>query len=95
MFREIVRPKSLIKLRHSTPDLTNHSLKDVKVRFSEEEKWLVMERGRILVAVNLAEKTIQLPIAAGAKMLLLSDAGIASLGEAVTLPPDSVVILST
>ncbi len=87
--------KKLIHLRHVTPDLTNDSLKEVKVRFSEEEKWLTMERGHTFVAVNLAEKAIQLPVATGVRVLLQSDPGIAVLGETVSLPPDSIAILTT
>ncbi len=86
--------RQLIALRHATPDLTNPDLRRVKVRFSEEQKWLVMERGSVTVAFSLAPKPIQIEICPGSSIVLASSPD-ARLGENnLTLPPDAVAVLN-
>ncbi len=90
--------RKLIALRRSTPELNDGSLENVEVRFEEEEKWLTMRRGRILVAANFAEKAVALPVERGAEILLKSAEGI-GLGivrgeKELRLLPDSVAILA-
>src|SRR6202044_3347472 len=64
--------RKLIALRHALPDLTNADLSHVQVRFSEEEKWLVMERGSVTVAFSLAPNPIQLEVRPGSTIALAS-----------------------
>ena len=84
----------LIALRRSTPELNDGSLDNVDVRFDEQEKWLTMRRGTILVAVNLAEQVVDLQVPEGAEILLKSTEEVAVVAEVLKLSPDSVAILS-
>jgi maltooligosyltrehalose trehalohydrolase len=45
--------KQLITLRKSHPELTDGSLKEMTVEYSEDEKWLAMRRGSLEIVVNL------------------------------------------
>ncbi len=85
--------KRLIALRHSTPDLNDPDLSHVHVRVSEEEKWLVMERGSVTVAFSLAAKSLQIQIRPSSDILLASSPEIHRDGATLTLPPDSIVVL--
>jgi maltooligosyltrehalose trehalohydrolase len=86
--------KRLIALRRSTPDLNDPDLGHIHVRYSEEQKWLVMERGALTIAFSLAEKTVQVEVQ-GSTLVLGSDKQIQIANRAITLPPDSVAVLTT
>jgi maltooligosyltrehalose trehalohydrolase len=86
--------RKLIALRRATPDLNDGSLENVEVRFDEQEKWLTMRRGAILVAVNLAEQVVDLPVTEGAAVLLKSAEEFAVVAERLRLSSDSVAILT-
>ncbi len=86
--------RQLIALRRSTAGLADGRLDRVRVRFDEQARWLVVERGQLRVAANLGEteQKVDLGEGAGACLLLASHDGIALESGAVTLPPDSVAI---
>jgi maltooligosyltrehalose trehalohydrolase len=86
--------RTLIAFRHANHDLTNPDLTLVHVRFSEEEKWLVMERGSVTVAFSLAQDPVQLQVRPGSSIALRSATDIDLNGSALTLPPDSVALLT-
>jgi maltooligosyltrehalose trehalohydrolase len=65
------------------------------VTFSEEEHWLWMRRGSIIVACSIAEQPRTIPIHSPGKLILTSDDGIVIAGDSVTLPPDSVAVIRT
>jgi hypothetical protein len=77
-----------------TPLLTDGVLESVNVRFNETEQWLVLERGPITVACNLAARPRELDLPAGRQQLQLrSQAEVPVANGKVTLPPDSVAVL--
>jgi maltooligosyltrehalose trehalohydrolase len=86
--------KDLIRLRRSRAEFTDGNLNVVKVRFSEEAQWLVLERGRLRTACNLGQAAVELEIGSGARLLLASDESIAMDGTNLKLGPDSVAVLS-
>jgi maltooligosyltrehalose trehalohydrolase len=86
--------RKLIALRHATPDLTNPDLTQVHIRFSEEEQWLIMERESVTVAFSLAQNPIQLEVRSGSTIVLASSPDIGLNANNLTLPPDSVVVLT-
>jgi maltooligosyltrehalose trehalohydrolase len=86
--------KKLIAFRHANPSLANGSLEEVDVQFDEEQKWLTMRRGTIILALNLAETTLSLCVPQGAKLTIGSANAISVEQGKVTLPPDSVAILT-
>jgi maltooligosyltrehalose trehalohydrolase len=86
--------RRLIALRHATPDLTDPDRSRVHVRFSEEAKWLVMERGSVTLAVSIAKNPVALQVRAGSSIALASSPGMQLSNNSLTLPPDSVAILN-
>jgi maltooligosyltrehalose trehalohydrolase len=86
---------ALIGLRRSWPDLTDGRLPRVGVAYDEDARWLVVHRGRIAVACNLAPETQTLPLpGAAAGVLLASEPGFVFAGETVTIAGESVAILT-
>jgi maltooligosyltrehalose trehalohydrolase len=86
--------KDLIRLRRSRSELSDGNLNVVKVRFSEDAQWLVLERGRARIACNLGQGPVELEIGSGATLLMASDESIALNGTNLKLGPDSVAVLS-
>ena len=85
--------RQLIALRKATPDLLDGDLDKVRVRFSQDEQWLAMERGQVTAAFSLAKKASELAVRAGSNLALASDARVNLQGDKLTLPPDSIAIL--
>lgn len=86
--------RQLIALRRSTPDLTDPDLSHVHVRFSESEQWLAMERGSVTVVFSLASNPVQIEVRPGSAITLASSPGIHLDTNSLTLPPDTVVVLT-
>ncbi len=85
--------RNLIALRKAHPDLTNGSLEEIQVEYSEDEKWLVLRRGSLEVAANLGDYPLQRYLSAGASMLLASDSAIKLEQASLIVPQDTVAIL--
>ncbi|MBS2963416.1 malto-oligosyltrehalose trehalohydrolase [Actinocrinis puniceicyclus] len=99
--------RRLIALRHSEPDLYDPGLARVRVAFDEAERWLVLTRGRIRVAVNLADAARSVPLDRPVESVLLASdegagaqqpheertAAVRSSGDSVRLPAESVAIV--
>ncbi len=83
----------LIRLRRSFPSLTDGRLDAVEVRCGEDSKWMIVQRGKIVVACNFDAEVKELKVADGAKLLLHSDADTAVQGTTLTLPAETVAIL--
>jgi maltooligosyltrehalose trehalohydrolase len=87
--------KKLIAFRRTTSDLTDPDLTHVHARYSEEKKWLILERSSVTIAVSLAAHPIQLNIRADSAIALASSSGITLHENRLTLPPDSVAVLTS
>ena len=85
--------RKLIELRHSTPCLNNGEPGNTAVAYSEEQKWIRMTRGSIVVACNLNGETQSVPIDRSAKLMFGSRNDVAVEEDRLNLPPDSVAIL--
>ena len=85
--------RQLIHLRRSTPSLNYGEPGNAVVKFNEEEKWLCMRRGSILVACNIAADERFVPNGGKAEIVLASKSEVQLEELTVKLPPDSVVIL--
>lgn len=83
----------LIQLRRSTPCLNNGEPGNTAVMFSEEQHWISMKRGSILVTCNIASCDRTMPIAADSHLIVASNPGVLSQDRAIKLPPNSVAIL--
>jgi maltooligosyltrehalose trehalohydrolase len=85
--------RQLIALRNSTPSLNDGEAGNTVVSFSEEQRWLTMRRGGILVVFSVSTTDQSLPIPASAELLLASHHGVRIESGSVTLPSESVAIL--
>ncbi|VBB44504.1 Malto-oligosyltrehalose trehalohydrolase [uncultured Desulfatiglans sp.] len=86
--------RSLIALRRSEPDLRAGARPGVS--FSEEEGWLSVRRGNVLVLCNLGAAARRIPLPSGAPryVLLASCSSDVQLSVAdATLMPETVVVL--
>ena len=66
--------KQLIALRKSRPELRDGSFERVEVEFDEDEKWLSMQRGGIVVLFTLNAEGYEAEVEDGVNLLLNSDA---------------------
>ena len=87
--------KRLIELRRSESALRDGDLSKINVQFSESARWLVVERGPIVVACNLAAETQTVPLAGSYGIQMKSEPGCGSATAGVTLPGKSVAILKS
>jgi maltooligosyltrehalose trehalohydrolase len=85
----------LIRLRREVPALADGRPERVQVSFDETARWLVMRRGSVAVACNLASATqhVATGLDAQAQLLLASESGVTMIDGEVWLPPDSVAIV--
>lgn len=86
--------RDLLALRRRTPDLTDGRLGRVEVAFSEEERWILVRRGGVDIVANLAPRPLALPVRAGATIRLVSDAEAGVSDSELSLPQESVAILT-
>jgi maltooligosyltrehalose trehalohydrolase len=87
--------RQLIALRRRLPQLTDPRRDRLEVSFDEEARWLMLRRGGVIAAANLAERRASLAIDRGASLLLASDPEVRVSATEVSLPADSVAILAT
>jgi maltooligosyltrehalose trehalohydrolase len=84
--------RALISLRRREPDLADPRLTVVSVDFDERARWLVIRRGAVRIAVNLADHPQTVPVDR-LRSILLSSHDVAEHGEGgLRLPADSVAI---
>lgn len=87
--------KRLIRLRRSTPELCNGRMDEVATRCDETKRWLVVERGPWSIACNLGASPAEVALGEGNHDLVAaSESGVLLSSSTVSLPPDSVAILS-
>ena len=87
--------RALIRLRRTTPCLNNGARGNVCVTFSEEEGWLRMERGNITVLSNLGAAERIFPVPQSSVLELTSHKAVRIVGNTISLPRDSIAVLST
>jgi maltooligosyltrehalose trehalohydrolase len=86
--------KQLIHLRRSELPLSDGRLGEVRTDFSEEERWLTVERGPWTIACNMSSKPVSVRLREGTHQLVLaSEVGITGTSPTVALPANSVAIL--
>ncbi len=86
--------RRLIQLRRAEPALSDGRLECVVTRHHEHERWLVVERGPICLACNLAPQPQSIPIRAGTRQLLMASHPPCEMHSGqVNLPPDSIAIM--
>jgi maltooligosyltrehalose trehalohydrolase len=86
--------RRLIALRRGSASLNDGTPGQTKASFDEDKKWLVMERGMVTVMCNLGTETVELENPRGLPLLMASRADVEVAGDGVTLPPDTLAVLS-
>jgi maltooligosyltrehalose trehalohydrolase len=85
----------LIAMRRARPELTDPRLDRVRVRYDEQARWLVAERGRLRVAASLGPAAQRLPLSGRGAAVLAASAPVALDGDAVTMPPTAFAVIET
>lgn len=93
--------RTLLALRRAEPDLTDPDLTHTRVTFEEDDgaaRWLVLRRGRLRIAVNLArERTATIPLRTPGGRLLAAwhpDQRPPSAKGLLRLPPESAAVVA-
>jgi maltooligosyltrehalose trehalohydrolase len=89
--------RSLLALRQSRPELTDPRLDQVRVEYSEDERWIVTHRGPLRIVANLADADARLPVGRAAPgppgVLLASDKGVLVESGVIVMPPASFAVV--
>ncbi|TAN22337.1 MAG: malto-oligosyltrehalose trehalohydrolase [Acidobacteria bacterium] len=88
--------RDLIRLRRTTA-LAGHDLAEVRVRYSERDRWLTLARGGWRVACNLAPQPQAVPLGRspqGWRLVLASAEPQAVAADAATLAPTSAAVFA-
>jgi maltooligosyltrehalose trehalohydrolase len=86
--------RALIRLRRNSLSLNDGDRGHIKVQFSEEKKWLRMDRGQLSIFANLGESAVQFQACERERIALSSDAEAKLETGWLTVPSDALVILS-
>jgi maltooligosyltrehalose trehalohydrolase len=86
--------KQLMVLRRQQPSLHEGESGQTIVRFDEDARWLVMNRGKIEVMANLGDTPIRLGVEEGSRLILSSHDDLRLEGSALVLPPARFAVLS-
>jgi maltooligosyltrehalose trehalohydrolase len=86
--------RELIRFRRATPSLNNGQPGHTRVSYDQQEMWLSMERGDITVSCNLGETDRRFPVEVGGRVVLGSRGAVSVKDGAVTIPPNTAVMIS-
>jgi maltooligosyltrehalose trehalohydrolase len=86
--------RDLAALRRARAEITDPWFGGVRVECDNDERWLLVDRAGVRIAVNLSDvaRTIKLGGAAG-PVLLETKSGATADGDTLTLPPHTAVVL--
>jgi maltooligosyltrehalose trehalohydrolase len=88
--------RALLALRHAHPDLVDPDLSRVQVTWDDADRWLVVHRGSVRIAVNLAGQPREVDLDSPAVDVLFATGELPVLdGRTVTMPPQSAAVLTT
>ena len=84
----------LIALRRARPELTDPRLDRVRADYDEQERWLIVRRGRLRIVANLGPSSQRLPLdGRGAAVLAASSPGVILDGGTVTVPAATFAVI--
>jgi len=84
--------RRLLALRRAEPSLSSGRFDDVDVRFDEDERWLVVDRGGLTIVSNFAAGYRRIAGVQG-DILVASDEELTTSDGSISLPPESVAVL--
>jgi maltooligosyltrehalose trehalohydrolase len=83
--------RRLLQLRREHPDLTDPRFDQATVSFDDQQQWLLVERGSMIIAVNFGTATIEIALSFAVKSLLdIGDA--ACVDDRALLGPHSALV---
>jgi malto-oligosyltrehalose trehalohydrolase len=89
--------RQLIALRRAQPEITDPRLDRVRVDYDEDGRWLLIHRGALRIAANLADVPARIPLCPGAitaALLLASAPEITARPDAIVMPAASFAVAS-
>ncbi|HEX4769198.1 MAG TPA: malto-oligosyltrehalose trehalohydrolase [Bryobacteraceae bacterium] len=87
--------RKLIDLRRRSTALKDSRLSEVRVTFDETAKWLIVQRGNLQIACNLASDRHALPMKGCPGPILCSEKDFSLRPGLIELPGESVAIIET
>ncbi len=87
--------KSLIRLRRELPELKDGDPGKVLISHNDEEQWMVVSRGSVMVACNFSHQEREIGLYEGRRreVLLASHSGVAHRDGSLVMPAESVAVL--
>lgn len=82
--------RDLIRLRHTDPDMADPWLTHLGIEFDEDQRWIVLRRGRLRIVCNLAGEPATVPVG-GRLLLRWGDPTVTD--DSMTLPGHCVAVL--
>jgi len=87
--------RQLLALRREYPDLTDPRLDRVHVSWGEAGRWLILRRGRLVIAANVGQAGQRLPLGAASGTILAASAdGVAVADAILHLPARSFTVVA-
>lgn len=86
--------KELLALREAFADVVEPSLGATTTRHDEDEGWLVVERGALVIAANLARETRRVPCGGEGLSVRLASGAAELHGGELELGPETVAVLT-
>jgi maltooligosyltrehalose trehalohydrolase len=86
--------KALIQLRRNSIALNDGDKGHTRIRFSEEDRWLAMDRGGVQVLANLGQKEASFEVPEGFRLVLASRDGVGGDSGKISLPQNSLAVIS-
>jgi maltooligosyltrehalose trehalohydrolase len=87
--------RALIRLRRRSTCLNDGDKGHTKIRCNEDARWLAMDRGGVQVLVNLGHEAAGFDVPEGFRVALVSREGIGVSGGKISLPANTLAVLST
>jgi malto-oligosyltrehalose trehalohydrolase len=86
--------RELIALRRARPELTDPRLDRVRADYDDQDRWIVVHRGRLRIAANLSQSPQRLPLGArGTGVLAASSPAVVLDGDTAALPPATFAVI--
>jgi maltooligosyltrehalose trehalohydrolase len=86
--------RALIRLRRNSISLNDGDTGHSRVRYSEDDRWLAMDRGGVQVLANLGQQGASFEVPDGFRVALVSREGVGGNVGKITLPPNTLAVLS-
>jgi maltooligosyltrehalose trehalohydrolase len=86
--------RTLIRLRRSSISLNDGNMEHTKVQYSEENRWLAIDRGGVQVLANLGQQDTSFEVPDSFRVALVSREGMGGNKGKITLPPNTLAVLS-